>query len=141
MEDEGLLDPLNDLHIAALHYTYTSKINDKLQIWKEAWASHRMLTAKSSPQCMWISGQYQNPVGIDFVDEELYGTEEFVQDSEEDTSASRPIIDSVSATVLNEECKRQLDSEVNTTWVSSTFGMDIYTRVLSIIESHVNASS
>ena len=141
MEDEGLLDPLNDLHIAALHYTYTSKINDKLQIWKEAWASHRMRTAKSSPQCMWVSGQYQNPVGIDFVDEELYGTEGFVQDSEEDTSASRPIIDSVSATVLNEECKRQLDSEVNTTWGSSTFGMDIYTRVLSIIESHVNASS
>ncbi|KAK3088508.1 hypothetical protein FSP39_019989 [Pinctada imbricata] len=29
MEDEGLLDPLNDLHIAALHYTYISKINEE----------------------------------------------------------------------------------------------------------------
>ncbi|KAK3582128.1 hypothetical protein CHS0354_017239 [Potamilus streckersoni] len=44
MEDEGILDPLNDIHIAALHSTFLPKINDKLDIWKEAWVRHRMRT-------------------------------------------------------------------------------------------------
>ncbi|KAK3085683.1 hypothetical protein FSP39_017802 [Pinctada imbricata] len=141
MEDEGLLDPLNDLHIAALHYTYISKINEKLQIWRDAWASHRIRTAKSSPQLMWVSGQFQNPVGLDFVDEEWYGTEGLVEETGDDTFTSRPIIDSVSATVMTAECKRQLDREVNTTWISSSYGMDIYSKVLRIIERHLHVSS
>ena len=34
MEDEGILDPLNDFHVAALHYVFLSKINEKLQLWR-----------------------------------------------------------------------------------------------------------
>jgi hypothetical protein len=44
MEDNGILDHLNDRHLAALHYTFTciGKINEKLNVWKEAWAHHRI---------------------------------------------------------------------------------------------------
>jgi hypothetical protein len=31
MEDSEILDPMNDIHIAALHYVYLPKINEKLQ--------------------------------------------------------------------------------------------------------------
>ncbi|KAK3593469.1 hypothetical protein CHS0354_036993 [Potamilus streckersoni] len=52
MEDEGILDPLNGMHIAALHSTFFPKINEKLDIWKEAWAKHRMRTVHSSPRTL-----------------------------------------------------------------------------------------
>jgi hypothetical protein len=31
MEDSEIIDPMNDIHIAALHYVYLPKINEKLQ--------------------------------------------------------------------------------------------------------------
>ena len=31
MEDQGLLDPFNNLHIAVLHYVYLQKVNEKLE--------------------------------------------------------------------------------------------------------------
>ena len=34
MEDEGMLDPLNDCHIADLHYEFIPHINNKLQFGK-----------------------------------------------------------------------------------------------------------
>jgi hypothetical protein len=49
MEDEGLLDPLNEIHLTALHYVYLSKINDKLHVWNRAWSHHRIRTTRRSP--------------------------------------------------------------------------------------------
>jgi hypothetical protein len=58
MEDNGILDHLNDRHLAALHYTFIGKINEKLNFWKEAWAHHRIRTA------LWVSGQYERIVVV-----------------------------------------------------------------------------
>jgi hypothetical protein len=65
LEDQLVLDPLNDKHIAALHHTYMDEINSKLKIWQRAWSNHRMRTTKSSPFRLWIAGQAQNPTGLD----------------------------------------------------------------------------
>lgn len=65
IEDNGILDPLNDRHLAALHYTFIGKINEKLKFWKEAWAHHRIRTAKSSLIALWVSGQYERIVGME----------------------------------------------------------------------------
>ena len=35
-EQGGLLDPLNEVHLACLHYVYLPKINEKLKIWNKA---------------------------------------------------------------------------------------------------------
>ena len=77
MEECGVLDPLNDNHIAALHFVYLSKINEKIIIWNNAWANHRMRTTKTSPLKLWVSGQMQNPLGIELSNDELefYGVE------------------------------------------------------------------
>ena len=56
MEDIGVLDALNELHLAALHYIYLDEINRRLDIWAQAWANHRIRTTKASPLNMWISG-------------------------------------------------------------------------------------
>jgi hypothetical protein len=40
MEEQNIMDPLNDSLVAALQYTFSYKINEKLNIWREAWAQH-----------------------------------------------------------------------------------------------------
>ncbi|VDI22893.1 Hypothetical predicted protein [Mytilus galloprovincialis] len=65
MEDQGILDPLNQIHLATLHYIFISEINKKLEFWRDAWAGHRLRTARSSPLNLWTSGQLQNPVRLD----------------------------------------------------------------------------
>jgi hypothetical protein len=49
MEEQNIMDPLNDSLVAALQYTFSYKINEKLNIWREAWAQHGMRTVHSSP--------------------------------------------------------------------------------------------
>lgn len=53
VEDEGILDPLNDFYLAALHHVYLSKIQNKLDVWKRAWFQHRMRTTRSLPIRLW----------------------------------------------------------------------------------------
>ena len=61
LEDQNLLDPLNDEHVAALHHAYLSEINSKLQMWRKAWANHRMRTTRSSPLRLWMANVNQLP--------------------------------------------------------------------------------
>lgn len=56
MEDTGILDPFNDPHIAALHHVFLPKINEKLELWRNAWSRHRVRTMKSSPLRVWLAG-------------------------------------------------------------------------------------
>lgn len=136
MEDDGILDPLDDLQIAALHYTYIPFINQKLKIWQDAWAGHRMRTTKSSPKALWTSGHIQNPTGIDFVNAE-YGTEGFgINSNDHDDVDGRPIITSVSDSMITSACKHQLDQEITSSWNSTNFGIDVYLKVLDIIKNH-----
>ena len=65
MEEEHILDPLNELHLAALHHIFVALINEKLGVWKTAWSHHRMRTTRSTPAQLWLTGQVNNPVGLD----------------------------------------------------------------------------
>ena len=54
----------NELHLAALHHIFVPLINDKLGVWKTAWSHHRMQTTRSTPAQLWLTGQVNNPVGL-----------------------------------------------------------------------------
>ena len=43
LENNGLLDPLNELHLFALHHTYIPRINRCLQEFKGQWENHPFL--------------------------------------------------------------------------------------------------
>ena len=105
---KGLRDfHLNDRHLAALHYTFIGKINEKLNFWKEAWAHHRIRMAKSFPIALWVSGQYERIVGMEMTNLEEYGVVGFGEDtvvSEND----RPIIDSLFSNIIDERCQQEL---------------------------------
>ena len=42
MEDEGLLDPNNEIHMFCLHYIYLPRINSALNLFLNAWNNHPM---------------------------------------------------------------------------------------------------
>ncbi|OWF55168.1 hypothetical protein KP79_PYT14540 [Mizuhopecten yessoensis] len=142
MEDEQVLDPLNELHIAALHFTFLPKINAKLQIWQNAWSLHRMRTAKSSPQTLWMSGQLQTPVGINEISTEseleLYGVEGNTDAQNAVDDNERPIVDSASKH-LSERCLQRLHMGIST-HTTTNFGQDTFLKAVEIIEleSHLN---
>ena len=88
MEEEGILDPLNETHVACLHYMYVPKINERLKIWKGAWAHHRMRTTKTTPWKLWLSGQINSPIGMDISLEDLshYGVEGDIPDDDDNNN-------------------------------------------------------
>ena len=133
LEDQLVLDPLNDKHIAALHHTYMDEINSKLQIWQRAWSNHRMCTTKSSPFRLWIAGQAQNPTGIDqsIVDWQNFGIERNV-DLEDDPGEEegRPIF-SPPVLELSENCRSELASIVS---YADNYKVEHYMLALEIIE-------
>ena len=67
MEEEGILDSLDESNLAALYYVFVPLVNAKLDIWQSAWAHHRIRTARATPAQLWLSGQINNPVGIDAI--------------------------------------------------------------------------
>lgn len=137
MEDEGFLDPLNEIHLAALHYVYLPVINEKLKVWSCAWSHHRMHTTKSSPIRMWVSGQLQNPLGIELVGSAIdnYGVEGIIDNASEDEFERRPILKSLSST-LTEECVRRLAGEVPSTWLSDNYGVEYHMKAVDIIRHY-----
>ena len=138
MEDEGILDPLNDCHIAALHYTFIPHINNKLQVWKEAWARHKIRTVKSSPINMWISGQMQNTVGIEHDNIDMYGVEGYTEiDRNIASDDTRPMIDSISSLLINDQCLTELNEHVSTVWNAIDSGIQTYMIVLETINRYV----
>ena len=138
MEDEGFLDPLNEIHLAALHFVYLPVINEKLKIWSSAWSRHRMRTTRSSPIRLWVSGQLQNPLGIELVGSatEYYGVEGIIDNSSEGEDDSRPILESLSI-FLTDQCKSHLASQVPSPWWSENYGVEHYLKAVEIIMQNV----
>lgn len=57
MEQEGLLDPDNEVHLFCVHYIFIPRINNSLHEFTVAWNSHPLSTAcNATPQQLWISG-------------------------------------------------------------------------------------
>ena len=57
MEDEGILDPENEIDLFALHCVYLPEINEQLVQFKEGWNSHRVRTAgNKTPLQLWMTG-------------------------------------------------------------------------------------
>lgn len=60
LEDSGLLDPSNEVHLCALHHVFTPRINQSLQLFRSGY-NHSPLSTEhgASPMQLWISGVVQ----------------------------------------------------------------------------------
>ena len=56
MEENGILDINNEIHISCLHYVFGKRINSDLNLWKNAYNMHPIRTEKiCSPNQMWFN--------------------------------------------------------------------------------------
>ena len=58
MEDEGLLDPSDEIHLYCLQTIFVPRINQHLAVWQGSWNSHPLSSCSNrSPMQLWIEGQ------------------------------------------------------------------------------------
>jgi hypothetical protein len=73
MEDIGLLDPADEVHIWCLHYVFQPRINSHLQQFHEGWNHKPIRTANNqSPVQLWYSGLYSISNSEDRIVQELH---------------------------------------------------------------------
>lgn len=62
MEDRGLLDVDNKIHILVLHTVYVPVSNEVLEVFRKGWNSNKLSTEikNRTPQQIWFSGILQN---------------------------------------------------------------------------------
>ncbi len=57
LEDLGLLDPDQDLHVICLHYVFLPRLNWHLQEFMRMWDKHPLSTeGNRSPEQLWVAG-------------------------------------------------------------------------------------
>ena len=62
MEDQGIADRYNPLHVYAMRFIFTPRINKSLEEFTRQWNNHPIRTAQhKSPRQLWVHGMLQNP--------------------------------------------------------------------------------
>lgn len=132
MEDENILDVLNPSHMFALHYVYMHKINEKLDIWREAWAHHRIRTVGSSPLRLWTSGILNNELDtMDLVPPLQDGENNQPMDETDQT----PLFQ-LQHPNISDECLYRLSRVCPINWNCPNFGINVYQNVLGIVTEY-----
>ena len=74
MEEIGILDPLNEVHLFCLHFVNKPYINYTIKLFIDAWSAHPLRTERNrSPTQLWVEGMMMNATSGLTVTEELYG--------------------------------------------------------------------
>ena len=133
MEDNNILDPLNESHLAALHFLYLPQINKKLDIWCTAWSTHRIRTINSTPIRLWVSGQLNNPIGAAPAEvDEFYGVEGQLDDEPE--GEGRPIYEAPIDGILDEFINQLSEAVNHDETMNLNHGINSYLTVLEILK-------
>jgi hypothetical protein len=135
LEDEALLDVLIEKHLYALHHVYIGKINERLNVWRNAWNNHRIRTVKSTPLRLFTAGMLNNaPEEPGYhlnYDQHLTITTE--DNETDDGLGQRPIFEFRNLR-LNRECLELLENECPQNWVSDNNGIDVFVKAKQIID-------
>ena len=139
LEEFGVLDPLNERHLYALHYVFVPRINRSIDEFRHSWNHHRMRTAHhKSPFQLFTAGcmllQQSQLTAFDFFSDvtDLYGI---------DPDGPEPIDNDGTVVVpslnyqLEPEDYQQLTVTINPLSPSSNFGIDLYEEVVEFIDS------
>ncbi|XP_018974583.2 uncharacterized protein LOC109105769 [Cyprinus carpio] len=137
LEEEGLLDPSNSLHMFCCHYVFLPRLQASLDSFTCGWNNHPLRTeGHRSPNQMWEIGLIQNPVPDPPESENS-------QDEDSDWDMTRtpdqPSIGIVVPPVdytLTEELNAQLQAVVDPASQSQNFGRDKYLAALHFVILH-----
>ena len=138
MESTGLLDPLDPVHLYALHFVYLPRINKALDDFIKGWNKHTLSnTGGLSPMKLYTKGMFRlrqfNQTAFDYLDtvSEYYGSE----DDDDVMVSSRTSLDVPPIDInLSGDCLEILKLMVDPLSQSDSYGIDLYERTLCIIQ-------
>ena len=142
LEYHGLLDPLNEMHIFALHFVYLPRIRRSIKLFAAAWNNHGLRTMHhSSPGQLFVSGclrlRHSGLVALDFLDstDGTYGVDgaddedDYSLIGEQETSVQVP----ESRVQLSSEQVELLTTQVDPLSRSDNYAIEKYERALSLL--------
>ncbi|KAL5479147.1 hypothetical protein EMCRGX_G000505 [Ephydatia muelleri] len=137
MEEEGLLDCENEVHLYCLHYVFLSRINKSLEVFKEAWNQHPLSTEGNLSPCqLWISGD-SNTENLSEEDLNAYGIDWngplAVSRNDDDYEVTVPYLESP----LPDGVLHDLQENVHPLDQSSNHGIDLYISALQFVSSRL----
>ncbi|XP_044183537.1 uncharacterized protein LOC122964112 [Acropora millepora] len=147
MEESGLLDITNPLHLFVLHYVYLPRINAAIDSFVEAWNKHPIRTERNwSPEQIWSNGMIDRFNGRLTAVADVRSNANVSRDDYEwygfDPDAPPPPDDGLSTVEVNEVDLNlpdviisRLTNEINPLEDSSAFAIDIFQGALEFLES------
>lgn len=139
LEQHGLLDPLNQEHLFALHYIYIPRINKSLKRFQDGWNHHGIRTAGHlSPQQHFARGALQlrlsGLTALDFFEpvEEWYGRSP--EDPMPHVEVDSVTIPEVRFALQSNELER-LSAMINPLQESNNYGIELYCSVVDYLHT------
>ena len=141
MEHNNLLNPIDDLHLFALHYVYIPRINRALDQFMLSWNNHGVRTERGrTPNQLFTEGALRlrnsGQIAVDFFDNanELYGVD-FEDNSipEERDSEDAGIVIPTIQVNLDDDQIEELKATIDPLASSDDHGLDIYQRTLDFL--------
>ena len=140
MEQTGLLDVNNPVHMFALHLVFTPRINFALKEFMEAFNAHRLSSEHSwSPNQIWINGMIDpnNPLANDGLDDDPEGLELYGEDLQGPCSmfdeGTNNVVVSPDAIPHDQEVAADIYQIIDPNRNSPDMGIDIFIEVLDLV--------
>ena len=141
MESTALLDPLDPVHLYALHFVFLPRINKALSDFIKGWNQHTLSkTGGQSPLKLYtkemVRLRQSNLPAFDYFDSvsDYYGSEDD-DDIDVAVSLGNNALDIPPVDInLGEECLEILKLMVDPLSQSDSYGIDLYKRTLSILQ-------
>ena len=146
LEHNKLLNPLDTLHLFALHYIYIPRINQALQLFLEAWNHHGVRTEQwQTPHQIFTAGSLHSGLSaLDFLDTvtETYGVDSDlgVTGDEADEDPEGVEVPATKLDISSEQITK-LQSTVNPLGESENFGINLFIQVQEILHSFISTMS
>ena len=138
MEGNAVLDPVNEIDLAALYFVYVP--NEKLDAWRHAWSNHWIRTVRSSPVRLWVSGQINCPLEIELTGQEQYFYDREGVISEAAVDKTRPIYSSTTSDIINGDLLERLRFEKPFNSLPINYGIGKFMEVVSLIEQRYESN-
>ena len=143
LEQNSLLNPIDNIHLFALHYIFTPRINRSLCQFVDAWNSYGVRTEHGqTPNQLFTSGSLRlrnsGLPALDFFEyvPESYGMYDADdRNSDEGDAAPQAIEIPSTMIVISDEELAELHAAINPLDDSDDFGVNLYTATLELLQS------
>ncbi len=138
LEYNDLLDPIDEVHIFAVHYVFLPRINRALEQFRGAWNSHSLRTEKGhTPNQLFTAGSLRlRNSGLSAVDffesvDDNYGMEEDGAAPDDNEMIVVPQV----RVQLTEEQLAELLETINPSQESTDYGISMYMQTVELLKS------